>query len=165
MKIKKLEVKGTTFVNVPVFRPNDLEILGLTKSEAEKKYVELVKADRRERAENELMLLVDEKQESAYRLILGYKSTTKQIERYKDKYERALQGEFTNAVNAVIISKFEAMRDAIRQFTDLIEYFRGAVDDLIQAGELGKAEKAIEAGKLFDEKTTQKDVKKLLSVL
>lgn len=112
-----------------------------------------------------LMQLVDLKQEDAYKSILGYKSTPKQIERYRDKYDRAVEGEFTNDVNKVIISKFEKMRTAIRNFTDLIEYFRGKVDDLIQSDKLDKAEQAIEAGRSFNSTTTIVDVEQLINNL
>jgi len=114
---------------------------------------------------NQLMFLADTKQEDAEGLILGYKATPKQIERYKDKYERAKEGEFDDATNQIIIQKFEAMRSAIRQFTDMIEEYRGFVDDLIQAGELDKAEKAIEAGRSFRAETTREDIMKLLGGL
>ncbi len=40
-----------------------------------------------------LMELCDRKQSEAQALILGYKATPLQIERYKDKYERAKAGE------------------------------------------------------------------------
>ena len=119
----------------------------------------------KEDIENNLIQLADSKQEDAYRLVLGYKSTTGQIERYKDKYERAIKGEFTKAKNSAIIAKFNPARDVIRNIVDRIEYFREEVDDLIQDGQLDKAEKAIEAGKSFGDKTTQKDVETLLSSL
>lgn len=120
--------------------------------------ISIVKA---EVLQEKLMILCDGKQEDAYKLMLGYKATPKQIERYKDKYERAKEGEFEDAVNAVIIQKFEVMRSAIRQFTDMIELFRSYVDDLIQSGELDKAEFAIEAGQQFDAETQTDDVKAL----
>ena len=119
----------------------------------------------KEQLEKQLMRLADTKQESAEALILGYKATPKQIERYKDKYERAKEGEFADEVNAVIIQKFEDVRSDVRQLTDLIEVYRGFVDDLIQAGELDKAEQAIEAGRSFDETTTQDDITNLFSKL
>lgn len=116
-------------------------------------------------AELSLIALADTKQQDAQKLILGYKATTLQIERYKDKYERAKEGEFDDATNQVIIQKFEYMRSAIRQFTDMIEEYRGFVDDLIQAGELDKAEKAIEAGESFGAETTKADIEALLGGL
>jgi len=120
---------------------------------------------RKEGIENSLMTLADSKQEDAERLIFGYKATPKQIERYKDKYERAMAGEFDDATNVVIIQKFEAMRLSIRQFTDMIEDYRGLVDDLIQSGELDKAENAIVAGKSFGATTTKADVSKVFEGL
>ena len=119
---------------------------------------------RKEDLEISLITLADNKQEDAEKLILGYKATPKQIERYKDKYERAILGEFDEA-DAIIIQKFEAMRSAIRQFTDMIEEYRGFVDDLIQAGELDKADSAILAGQSFGASTSKEDVMNLLKGL
>lgn len=119
----------------------------------------------KERVERALMELADFKQESVYRLVLGYKATYQQIERYRDKYVRAKLGDFTDKENAAVIQKFEAARTIVRKFTDMIELFRSAVDDLIQNGELDKAEKALRSGRDFDETTTIADVTALLAGL
>lgn len=127
----------------------------------QKGYNDWLEAKRRENIEISLITLADNKQKSAEKLILGYKATPKQIERYKDKYERAIEGEFDDDTNVTIIQKFEAMRSAIRQFTDMIEEYRGLVDDLIQVGELDKAYAAIKAGKSLDISTTKEDINEL----
>jgi len=113
--------------------------------------------------QDELMTLCDTKQNDVEKLILGYKATPKQIERYIDKYERAKSGEFDTATNEVIIAKYEAMRGVIRGFIDLIEKFRGAVDDMIVAGELSRARVALDAGKKFGAGTTMADIDAILS--
>lgn len=114
-----------------------------------------------EEVKKELMELVDYKQENVYKFVLGYKATKHQIERYKDKYERAKSGEFSINENKVIIEKFEIMRNVIRGFVDLIELFRGNVDDLIVAGELDMALRLIHEAKSFSQNTTKQDIEKL----
>ena len=47
----------------------------------------------------------------------------------------------------------------------MIEEYRGFVDDLIQTGELDKAEKAIKAGQSLGAETTREDIMKLLGGL
>ena len=120
---------------------------------------------RKEDLGKSLMVLADRKQEEAERLILGYKATPKQIERYKDKYERAKEGEFDKAMNAVIIQKFEDTRSYIRRITDTIEEYRSLIGDMLKAGELDKAEKAIEIAQAFSLNTKKKDVTKVLGEL
>ena len=115
--------------------------------------------------QDELMTLCDTKQNDVEKLILGYKATPKQIERYKDKYERAKSGEFDIATNEVIIAKYEAMLVKIRGFIDLIEKFRGGVDDMITAGELDRARVALDAGKNFDASTTITDINAVLTAV
>ena len=73
-------------------------------------YKEWLVEKRKEGVELNLITLADTKQQDAQKLILGYKATQPQIERYKDKYERAKEGEFDDATNQVIIEKFEYMR-------------------------------------------------------
>lgn len=111
----------------------------------------------------ELMTLCDTKQEQAQKLILGEKATPLQLARYDDKYARAKDGEFEDAVNQAIITKYEQARSAIRSFVDLIELFRGAVDDLIKAKSFKKAEELIVAGKDFDASTSIADIQALLA--
>lgn len=113
----------------------------------------------------ELMRLCDKKQRDAEVLILGYKATPKQVERYKDKYERAKEGGFEDAVNAAIIQKHETARSKISYFIDLIEEYREFVDDLIQAGEIDKAGKALEAGQPLGADTTREDILEILGGL
>jgi hypothetical protein len=69
-----------------------------------------------------------------------------------------------NAANTAIITNYEAMLGAIRGFVDLIERFRGGVDDMIIAGYLTEARAALDAGKLFDETTTAQQIDKVLGV-
>lgn len=109
-----------------------------------------------------LMMLCDTKQIEAQKLILGEKATPLQLQRYDDKYARAKAGEFEDAVNQAIIAKYEQARSAIRNFVDLIELFRGAVDDLIKAQEFDKAKRLIEAGRGLDASTTTEQIQQLL---
>ena len=108
-----------------------------------------------------LMEMCDTKQEQAQKLILGEKATPLQLKRYDDKYERAKAGEFEDAVNQEIITKYEQARGAIRKFVDLIELFRGAVDDLIKAKEFDKAKALIEAGRGLNASTTPEQIQQL----
>lgn len=110
-----------------------------------------------------LMDLCDKKQNEAQRLVLGYKATPMQLERYKDKYERAKSGQFDQALNDLIILKHEQYLTAIRNFVDLIEYFRSAVDDLIIAEQLDKANEVIAAAESFGANTTLEDIQRLLA--
>lgn len=110
----------------------------------------------------DLMTLCDTKQTESQKLILGLKATPLQLKRYDDKYERAKAGEFEDAVNQAIITKYEQARSAIRNFVDLIEFFRGAVDDLIKAKEFDKAKRLIEAGRGLDASTTTEQIQQLL---
>ncbi len=119
-------------------------------------------ANRTKRVQKELIELCDRKQSEAQALILGYKATSLQIERYKDKYERAKTGEFDEATNSIIIQKHEEYIKAIRNLVDLIEYFRSAVDDLIIAGELDKANELIQKAESFGATTTLEDIQGLL---
>ncbi|ODS22899.1 hypothetical protein AB835_11650 [Candidatus Endobugula sertula] len=110
-----------------------------------------------------LMRLCDSKQNEAERLLLKHKNTVRQKERYRDKYERALAGEFSVEENTAIIQNHEVVRDALRAFADLIEHFRSAVDDWIVDGQLEKAERAIAEATSFGAATTLDDVKMLLA--
>lgn len=112
-----------------------------------------------------LMSLADRKQEEAARLVLGYKATLLQLERYRDKYERARAGEWKPDRNKIIIEKHEAAQAQIRRYVDLIEEYREFVADLIEEGKMDKAEKALEAAASFDEKTTQADIKRMIAAV
>jgi len=115
--------------------------------------------------QSELIALCDSKQDQAEKLLLGYKATPKQIDRYKDKYERALEGEFDAELNANIIAKHESYRSALRSLVDMIELFRSQVDDFITAGEFSKSEAAIKEGEGFSKETTKEDIKALIESL
>ena len=145
-----------------VFTNGTVFVDGVIVDVAPEKLLTINNAVKAEALQIGLMFICDSKQEAAQKMILGYKSTPLQIERYKDKYERAVGGEFEPETNALIIEKFEAMRSDVRGFTDLIEEFRGVVDDFIQAGELEKAQAAISAAALFSAPTTKDDVVNLL---
>ncbi|RLA77501.1 MAG: hypothetical protein DRG78_17295 [Epsilonproteobacteria bacterium] len=108
-----------------------------------------------------LMTICDNKQDEAEKLILGYKATPKQLQRYKDKFDRATEGEFDEATNKLIISKHNEFLTALRKFVDLIELFRSNVDDIIIAGDLEKANKLIELAEAFDTETTIEDINSL----
>lgn len=110
-----------------------------------------------------LMILCDTKQDEAVKLVLGYKATPYQIERYKDKYERAKAGEWDSATNTEIITNYETYLGNVRAFVDLIEYFRSNVDDLIIAGNLDRANELIELAKGFDETTTLAELEGLFA--
>ncbi len=110
-----------------------------------------------------LMQLCDSKQDEDESYMLKHKNTVGQRRRYQDKYERALAGEFSAEERAAIIANYEATRDAIRAFADLIELFRQTVDDWIVDGQLEKAEQAITAAVAFDATTNQADIEQLLS--
>jgi hypothetical protein len=109
-----------------------------------------------------LITLCDNKQQQIQEMILGYKATPMQIERYKDKYERAKAGEFDTDTNNIIITKHEQYVSAIRKLVDLIEYFRSAVDDLIVAEQLDKANELIKAAESFGADTTLEEIQGLL---
>ena len=122
-----------------------------------------------------LIEVCDYKHNGAKSLILGYKNTPGQIERYHNKYERAVKvkaqldagNEPTESNKDIvanyntIIAKHKLAKNAIEAFTDLIEYFRGKVSDVIKSGDFEKAEELIEIGKSFNEKTTISDIDKL----
>ncbi|NYT46346.1 MAG: hypothetical protein H0A75_00105 [Candidatus Methanofishera endochildressiae] len=97
--------------------------------------------------ERKLMKTVDGAHAAAQRLALGYKSTPRQIERYRDKYERAVKKEFSTELNKKIISKHKAYQETVGKRIDLIEVLRGRVATLIKGGQLDRAEKII---KQFD---------------
>ena len=122
-----------------------------------------------------LIEVCDVKHNGAKSLILGYKNTPGQIERYNDKYERAVKvkaqldaGNEPDESNKdivanynTIITKHKFAKNAIEEFTDLIEYFRTKVSDAIKSGDFEKAEDFIETGKSFSEITTISDIDKL----
>ncbi len=110
-----------------------------------------------------LMTLCDSKQEEAENFILKHKNTAGQRRRYQDKYERALAGEFSPEERSAMITNYESVRDAIRAFADLIEFFRQAVDDWIVDEQLEKAERAIAEAASFRAETKLDDVKMLLA--
>lgn len=111
----------------------------------------------------DLISLCDSKQSEAEHLLLAHKATPKQLERYRDKYERAKAGEFSVEENQAIILAHETIRDELRKFADMIELFRQSVEVLIEEGELKKATVIMEAAQLFDATTTQADIEQLLS--
>lgn len=113
--------------------------------------------------ELDLMTVCDNWQASATKSVLGYKSTVMQIERYKDKYDRAKAGGFGDAVNTAIIEKHETARALMRNYADMIEAYRELVGDMIETDGLIRAEHAIRAGEQFDGSTTQVDIDAALS--
>lgn len=133
-----------------------------SKKQIDDKILEIEAREKIECVQTSLMEVCDLKQEDAERAVLGYKFTAKQIERYKDKYERAKDGEFDSRTNDIIINKFERMKSAIRYHIDIIEMFREHVADLIEQGDLDKAKEMIEFGKTFDQKTTKERVQSMI---
>ncbi len=122
-----------------------------------------------------LIEVCDYKHNGAKSLILGYKNTPGQIERYHNKYERAVKvkaqldaGNEPTESNkdivancSIIMANHVFAKKSIEAFTDLIEYFRGKVSDVIKSGDFEKAEELIEIGKSFNEKTSISDIDKL----
>jgi len=113
--------------------------------------------------QSRLMRVSDAKQAGLLEMLLGYKATPAQIERYKRKYERAKNGEFNPKKNSAIIKKHEAMLAQIDHYVDMIEMAREFVADLIEAGELDKAGKIIDTAEKFDHTTTPEQLKELLN--
>ena len=130
---------------------------------------------RKETLQRELMTLCDTKQDDIKTLFLGYKNTKNQQERYYNKYRRSLIvranlndnitpiEENQNIVNTydIIISKHEQVEKQIEKFTDLIEYFRAKIDDMLKLGELDKSENLMKLAKNFDSSTTADDISSL----
>lgn len=108
-----------------------------------------------------LIQVCDQKQNDAIKLLIGYKATPGQLERYKRKYERALAGAFSAEENAAIIAAHEGFLNSIDNFADMIEYARIHTAGLIDTGELVKAEAIIEQAKAFDSTTTMEQVQSL----
>jgi len=122
-----------------------------------------------------LISLCDQKQDAVKTMILGYKNTQQQQERYGNKYERALKVNANIEANTTptetnqeiltdyqtIIAKYEYAKSQIEKFTDLIEYFRTKVDDMIEAGEIDKANELIALAQNFGADTTQDDIDNL----
>jgi len=125
-------------------------------------YQSLIETNSIDFSKTSLMTLCDKKQDEVQKLVLGYKATPMQLERYKDKYERAKAGEFDQALNDLIILNHEQYLTTMRNLVDLIEYFRSEVDDMIIAGSLDQANEAITKAELFDETTTLDNAKSLL---
>ena len=105
----------------------------------------------------------DKKQDDAIVMLLGYKATAGQLERYKRKYERALNNKFSADENAAIIANHEGFFTAIDNFADLIEFVRINTAALIEAGEFEKAKAVIQQAQMFDATTTLEDVQALFS--
>ena len=110
------------------------------------------------------MTLCDKKQDEVQKLVLGYKATPMQLQRYEDKYKRAKAGEWDQELNDSIIANHEAYLTAMRNLVDLIEYFRSKTDDLIIAGDLDKANEVIAGAEAFDQNTTLADIDSLFVV-
>ncbi len=122
-----------------------------------------------------LINLCDLKQDNIKTLILGYKNTQKQQERYDNKYQRSLRVRADIEANTTstetnqeilnnyqtIIAKYEYVKSQIEKFIDLIEDFRTKVDDMIELGELDKANELIALAQNFDAQTSQADIDKL----
>jgi len=126
------------------------------------KQLELLDFEKVNNTKKALMLLCDTKQNNVQNMLLGYKATNAQIERYKDKYVRAKENEFDDDTNKKIIYNHEKYLSSIRSFVDLMEYFRSAVDDLIVENKIIEANKLIEIAKDFNENTTLAQIKELL---
>lgn len=142
------------------------EFLDVSSENQKKVLIEADKLEAKHRiidTQKDLITLCDSKQKQVEKMILGYKATSMQIERYKDKYERAKLGEFDTDTNTIIVSKHEQYVGAIRKFVDLIEYFRSAVDDLIVTNKLDRANELIYVAQRFDENTTLKQIQELLA--
>jgi hypothetical protein len=95
------------------------------------KYQEIHNSKREKELKEELMVFCDNKQEEFQEMLLGYKATPLQLQRYIDKYERALKGEFDKNINDLIIQNHEYYQNNLRLLIDKIEYFRMPVDDLL----------------------------------
>ena len=109
-----------------------------------------------------LMHLCDTKQGEAERLILGYKATPKQLQRYVDKYEQAKLGLFNDETNDTVITLHKEYLTTLRQMIGVWEYFRSAVDDMIVAGELVKANECTKASKELAANSTLEQIKIIL---
>lgn len=100
-------------------------------------------ADRLIYLRGELMSVVDGIHDEAVRKTLGYKATPMQLIRYEDRYKRAKAGEFSSEINAKVIANHEEYLSEVRKSTDLIEFFRSAVDHLLTESKLDLADDTI----------------------
>ncbi len=126
-------------------------------------YNKLVLEKEKELVMKELMEVCDHKQNAIQDYLLGYKSTPLQLQRYIDKYDRALAGtgSWDAEENARIIQNHEYFQANLRHFIDLIEAFRMPADDLIIAGELDKLRALFPIAREFGLETTKEDIEAL----
>ncbi len=104
-----------------------------------------------------LLELCDYRHNRVMHEILGYKSTEAQIERYKNKYDRAIvvkaqieagdklteSSGYIVANYDTIIAKHESVEEAMNKYIDTIEDFRRKISKLIKEKKFKEAEDAI----------------------
>ena len=100
----------------------------------------------RKNLKQDLMTYCDFQQKRFFDLLLGYKNTQNQKDRYSLKYERALQKEWVSSTNLKIIQKYENALQKTKQFTDVNEYFREHIDNLFKIGHWEEARDILQRG-------------------
>lgn len=116
-----------------------------------------------EQLKAKLLSACDHKQSDVLRMILGDKYSPAQLERYKRKYEWAKAGDFSEAENAEIIAKHEGFLVEVDVFIKMIETARMTIADVIDAGELDRAEMLIETVSTLDKTATPEKLAEMLS--
>jgi len=127
------------------------------------KYNEIMLEYKQEEAKKDLMYLCDAAQNQVNDMILGYKNTPLQLDRYIDKYHRALAGtgSWDEEENQRIIANHEAYQVAIRSLIDKIEAFRMQADDLIITGNFVKLEEVLPFMQPFNPASTIEEINDL----
>ena len=114
-----------------------------------------------DKIKRDTMMICDSKQQQAIESLLTYRSTPSQLKRYEDKYQRALNDEFTEKENEEIITNHESYLQQIRVYIDVIESFRKQISDIIDDGEIEKAQKILNSYKSLSVTATQSDINEL----
>lgn len=136
-----------------------------------------------EKAYSSLRSACDAKSEDAKNYINGSKVTNEQVARYEEKYymakefkangsyaaqlqlEAELNGLTVDALADFIVAKGDEYKEALRVFNARIEAFRVKVQDLIDNGQVDKANDILEVAKGLDSSTTDEDIKALFEGL
>ena len=150
-----------------------------TQEQIEAKIKELEAQEKVSNAYKQLQELCDTKSKQAKNFIAGKEVTDEQVRRYEEKYQIAkeykatgayadrlkleadLQGLTVDELADLITQKGDAWNEAIITFNARIEAFRVKVADLIESGEIDKANEIIEKAKDLGADATDEDVKAL----
>ena len=102
--------------------------------------------------------VADDKWQARKKILLQEKGTDAQIERYELLASAAERGEYDNDENAMILAKRDALKEAELGFMNMIEVVRKYLNNLVETGQVEKAQQKLEIAKNMGADVTPSDI-------